>query len=176
MTRWVGLTKTLHPRFYCPAIGPVLTVDEVNRIYIAGDNRRNRYAVTLAPLLLAAPAIQIHAFAAMSAFALGLIQFAAPKGTPPHRALGWLWAALMTVVCVSTFFIHALKIWGIWSPIHLLAIFTLIMLPLAVWRARTHRVTGHKRAMIGLFFGALVIAGVFTLMPGRIMHDVVFTR
>ena len=28
--------------------------------------------------------------------------------------------------------------------------------------------------MIGIFFGALVIAGLFTLMPGRIMHAVVF--
>ena len=28
--------------------------------------------------------------------------------------------------------------------------------------------------MIGIFFGALVIAGAFTLVPGRIMHAVVF--
>ncbi len=28
--------------------------------------------------------------------------------------------------------------------------------------------------MIGLFAGALVIAGIFTLVPGRIMHGVIF--
>jgi uncharacterized membrane protein len=28
--------------------------------------------------------------------------------------------------------------------------------------------------MIGLFLGALVIAGLLTLLPGRIMHGVVF--
>ena len=28
--------------------------------------------------------------------------------------------------------------------------------------------------MLSLFFGALVIAGIFTLVPGRIMHSVVF--
>jgi uncharacterized membrane protein len=28
--------------------------------------------------------------------------------------------------------------------------------------------------MLGLFVGALVIAGVFTFLPGRIMHAVVF--
>jgi uncharacterized membrane protein len=28
--------------------------------------------------------------------------------------------------------------------------------------------------MIGLFCGALLIAGLFTLMPGRIMHKVLF--
>jgi len=132
--------------------------------------------MALAPLLAAAPAIQIHAFAAMSAFGLGLVQFAAPKGTLPHRVLGWLWVALMAAVAISAFFIHALKVWGAWSPIHLLAIYTLIMLPLAVWRAHRHCVTGHRQAMTGLFLGALVIAGAFTLMPGRIMHDVVFTH
>jgi len=36
--------------------------------------------MSLAPLLDAAPAIPLHAFAAMAAFALGLVQFAAPKG------------------------------------------------------------------------------------------------
>ena len=32
----------------------------------------------------------------------------------------------------------------------------------------------HRRIMILLFSGALVIAGLFTLLPGRIMHMVVF--
>jgi hypothetical protein len=39
-----------------------------------------------APLLNAAPAIPLHAFVAMTGFALGVVQFAAPKGTLPHRA------------------------------------------------------------------------------------------
>src|ERR1700722_15550390 len=96
--------------------------------------------MTLAPLLAATPAIQIHAFAAMTAFALGLVQFAAPKGTLPHRTLGWIWVTLMLVVSVTAFFIHQIRLWGEWSPIHLLAIFTLIMLPVAVLAARRHAV------------------------------------
>ena len=80
----------------------------------------------------------------------------------------------MAVVCVTAFFIHQLRIWGPWSPIHLLAVFTLVMLPIAVWRAHRHDVKRHRRAMLALFFGALVIAGVFTLLPGRIMHAVLF--
>ena len=130
--------------------------------------------MNLAPLLDASPAIRIHAFAAMSAFALGIIQLAAPKGTLPHRTLGWIWVALMLVVSVTAFFIHQIRLWGPWSPIHLLAIFTLIMLPVAVLAARRHVVERHRRVMIGIFFGALVIAGLFTLVPGRIMHAVVF--
>jgi uncharacterized membrane protein len=132
------------------------------------------YGVTLAPLLAATPAIQIHAFAAMTAFALGIVQFAASKGTLPHRTLGFIWVALMLVVSVTAFFIHQLRLWGEWSPIHLLAIFTLVMLPIGVVAAHRHDVVGHRRAMIGLFTGALVIAGIFTFVPGRIMYAVVF--
>ena len=130
--------------------------------------------MSLAPLLNASPAIQLHAYAAMSAFVLGIVQLAAPKGTLPHRTIGWIWVTLMTVVSISAFFIHQIRLWGEWSPIHLLAIFTLAMLPLAVWRAHRHEVTRHRNAMIGIFLGALVIAGLFTVVPGRIMHAVVF--
>ncbi len=130
--------------------------------------------MTLAPLLTASPAIQLHAFAAMTAFALGIVQLSAPKGTLPHRALGWIWVVLMLAVAISAFWIHTIRLWGPWSPIHLLAIFTLIMLPIAVLHARRHRVLQHRIAMLSIFFGALVIAGAFTLVPGRIMHAVVF--
>jgi len=130
--------------------------------------------MTIAPLLQSGAAIELHAFAAMAAFALGIVQFAAPKGTVPHRLVGWFWVLLMLAVAVSAFWIHKIRLWGPWSPIHLLAIFTLITLPIAVWNAHRHRVQHHRIAMISLFVGALVIAGVFTLVPGRIMHAVVF--
>lgn len=130
--------------------------------------------MTFAPLLEAAPAIPLHAFAAMAAFVLGLVQFAAPKGTLPHRTVGWIWVALMLVVAVSSFWIHTIRLAGPFSPIHLLSILTLVVLPIAVWRAHTHRVTDHRRMMMMLFAGALLIAGVFTLLPGRIMHHVIF--
>lgn len=130
--------------------------------------------MSLAPLLHASAAIQLHAFAAMGAFALGIVQFAAPKGTLPHRTIGWIWVALMAIVGFSAFFIHELKIWGPWSPIHLLAIFTLVMLPFGVWNAHRHNVTAHRKTMIGIFTGGLVVAGLFTFVPGRIMHAAVF--
>jgi uncharacterized membrane protein len=130
--------------------------------------------MSLAPLLNAAPAIQVHAFAALAAFALGAVQLTAPKGALPHRAAGWLWVLLMVVVSASSFFIHELRVWGEWSPIHVLSVFTLAMLPLAVMHARRHRVERHRSAMISIFTGALLIAGLFTLWPGRIMHAVLF--
>jgi uncharacterized membrane protein len=130
--------------------------------------------MSLAPLLDAPSAIPLHAFAAMAAFALGIVQLAAPKGTLPHRTIGWVWVILMMTVALSSFWIHQIRLFGPWSPIHLLSIFTPIMLVLGVWYARRHKVRGHRTTMISIFCGALVIAGLFTFVPGRIMHAVVF--
>lgn len=128
----------------------------------------------LDPLLAAPFVIQAHAFAAMGAFALGIMQLAGAKGTPPHRILGWIWAGLMMFIAATSFWIHEIRMWGDWSPIHLLGIFVLMNMPLAVLAARRHNVRAHARIMIGTFVGGLVIAGAFTFFPGRIMYDVLF--
>ena len=130
--------------------------------------------MNLAPLLDATPPIPLHALAAMSAFVLGVVQLAAPKGTLPHRTIGWIWVCLIASVAVSSFWIHQIRLIGPWSPIHGLSIFTLLIVPVGVWMAHRHRVADHRRIMIFIFSGALVIAGLFTLLPGRIMYTVVF--
>jgi uncharacterized membrane protein len=101
--------------------------------------------MTLAPLLDATPVVKAHAFAAISAFALGLVQLAAPKGTLLHRTIGWIWVALMATIAISSFWIHGIRLVGPFSPIHL-----------------------------SIFIGALLVAGAFTFLPGRIMHAVAF--
>ena len=128
--------------------------------------------MSLAPLLNAAPVIQIHAFAALAAFALGIVQVAAPKGTLPHRTIGWIWVMLLAIIAISSFWIHEIRLVGPFSPIHLLSIMTLIFLPVAVLAARRHDIARHRRTMTGIFVGGLVIAGLFTFVPGRIMHKV----
>jgi uncharacterized membrane protein len=130
--------------------------------------------MTLAPLLAAPLWVQVHAFAALAGLVLGSVQLAAPKGRLPHRRLGWLWVMLLATVAASSFFIHTICSFGAFSAIHLLSLATLALLPLAVLHARRHRVKRHSRAMVLLFSGALVLAGFFTLSPGRIMHDVLF--
>ena len=75
--------------------------------------------MTLAPLLDASPVIQIHAYLAFAAIALGAAQFALPKGVGVHRATGWLWALAMIGVAGVSLFIHMIRTWGLWSPIHL---------------------------------------------------------
>ena len=130
--------------------------------------------MTLAPLLDASPVIQIHAALAFAAIGLGAAQFALPKGAPLHRALGWAFVLAMTGVAGVSLFIHTLRMWGPWSPIHLLSLFTLAALPLAVLAARRGRIASHRSAMIQLYGLALVVTGLFTLWPGRIMNHVLF--
>lgn len=130
--------------------------------------------MSLGPLLSASPPIPWHAFAAFTALVLGGAQLALPKGTPRHRVAGYVWVALMLVIAVSSFWIRQIHLFGPFSPIHLLSILVLVTVPIAVWHAHNHRVTKHRKAMIALYVFALVGAAVFTLLPGRIMHAVVF--
>jgi len=130
--------------------------------------------MSLQPLLSASPAIQVHAYAAMLAFALGGYILFLPKGNGTHRRLGRVWAGLMAAVAVTSFLIWESRVFGPFSPIHLLSIMTLILLWLGVRAARARRIAVHLRIMQTTYLGALVIAGWFTFMPGRIMNEVVF--
>jgi uncharacterized membrane protein len=71
------------------------------------------------PLTHAPLPIRVHAFAALGAFVHGAVQLARVKGATQHRALGYAWAALMLILAVSSFWVHEIRLWGPWSPIHL---------------------------------------------------------
>ena len=130
--------------------------------------------MSLDPLFSEGFVIASHAFAAIAAFLLGVVQLASPKGTLPHRTLGYVWAGLMLYIAIGSFWIAELRIWGRWSPIHLLSVLVIVTVPLAVWRAHRGEVKAHRNGMIALFSLALVVTGLFTLWPGQIMHEVLF--
>ena len=118
--------------------------------------------------------IPLHAIAAMIAIILGGIQLSMKKGGTTHKMLGWLWVSLMLVVSFSSFFIHEIRLWGAFSPIHLLSLWTIFSVGLAIYFVRVGNIKRHKQVMIALYFLALILTGLFTLMPGRVMHQVVF--
>lgn len=111
---------------------------------------------------------------ALAALLLGLVQMAAPKGTTSHRLIGYTWVLLMVGTAISALFIHTIRLWGAFSPIQLLVPFTLVSLWIAVGAARQGNIRRHKAIMVSLFFYALVVTGLFTLMPGRVMNAVMF--
>ena len=125
-------------------------------------------------LFAEAPPIPLHALAALLAVVLGGIQLAMKKGTRLHKALGWIWTVIMAIVAITSFFIHEIKLWGQYSPIHLLSLWTLISLGLAIYFAKTGKIKRHKQVMVALYGFGLILTGFFTMMPGRVMHQIIF--
>jgi len=97
-----------------------------------------------------------------------------PKGTQIHRRLGWLWVLCMASTAISSFFLVGLN-GNQFSWIHGLSAWTIIILPFAVVAARRHNVKSHARHMRGMFLGGMLIAGLFTFLPGRLMWSLFFT-
>lgn len=131
--------------------------------------------MTLEPLLDASLAIKIHVMAVVPAAVLGAYLLLRRKGTPVHRLLGKIWLALMVITALSSFFIHELNMFYGFSPIHLLSIYVLYASWQAYSAARRHDIERHRKTVTGLYFGGIGIAGLFTLIPGRIMNKVVFS-
>jgi len=137
--------------------------------------------MSLEPLLAAPRVIQVHAFAAMAAFVLGVVQFAAPKGTLPHRTLGGVWIVLMAIIIVSSIFIRPSVYPGLpliqwFGPIHIFTVISAYGLThgLLLLTRGGGALKFHARPFASIFIGGLVIAGAFAFLPGRIMHQVVF--
>ena len=116
----------------------------------------------------------VHAIAAMIAIILGAAQFYMKKGSTIHKLLGRIWVVLMLIVAVSSFFIHKINLWGAYSPIHLLSLWTIFSLGLAIYFVRVGNIKRHKQVMIALYGFALILTGLFTLMPGRVMYQIAF--
>jgi uncharacterized membrane protein len=120
--------------------------------------------------------ITIHLVTALSAALLGPFILFRKKGDALHKAMGRIWAGLMLVTAITTIFIRAPGA-GIagsgFSFIHLFTVWTLGALPVAIWGARSNNIRLHRGGMIGLYIG-LLIAGGFTLIPGRLLGGWVF--
>lgn len=128
--------------------------------------------MTWEPLLTAGPVIQIHTAAALTAAVSGTGILLATKGTARHRALGYVFVVAIMITAISSFWITS--IWpGHFTPIHILSVITLVSVPLAIYYRRMGNIRAHARAMTGPLIG-LLIAGAFTLAPGRILARVLF--
>lgn len=128
--------------------------------------------MNLEPLFHAPFAVQIHVATVVPAAFLGAFLLAARKGTPAHRMLGKIWLGLMVASALSSFFIHDLRMVGPFSPIHLISIYVLWSATVVYRSARAGRIAEHRRAVTGLYLGGIVGAGVFTLLPRRLMGQI----
>ena len=122
--------------------------------------------MTLSPLLAAGPVIQFHVVAVSLTILLTPIQLLLERGSDWHRRVGR--------TALSSFFISTIQWIGPFSPLHLLSIISLISLLIAYRAAHRGDVKSHSRTLLSLVIFALIIPGIFTLFPGRLMYRVVF--
>jgi uncharacterized membrane protein len=115
--------------------------------------------------VIATPTIIAHLAAAVLALIIGTAVLFRRKGTTSHVWLGRTWVALMTAVAVGSYWIQSS---GGFSWIHLLSTYTLITLVIGVHAIRTGNRERHAAYMKGTFVG-LTIAGLFTLLPSRLL-------
>ena len=127
-----------------------------------------------------APAVAIHVTAALGALVLGPVALWARRSAQQHprlhRAFGYAWVTLMVITAISAIFIRGGQLPNVhgFSPIHLLVPFTLFGLVGAFWFLARGKIRGHRLTMTGLYFGAGVGAGVFALLPDRLLGQLVW--
>jgi len=119
----------------------------------------------------------LHLGSLVPAFVIGSFLLLNRKGTPVHRLLGKIYMGLMLFTAIITLFMEALvgpKFLNHFGFLHLLSLFVLYTVPTAYRAIRVGNIKLHKRKMVGLYVGALLVAGAFTLSPGRLIHTWLF--
>ncbi|MDD0837652.1 DUF2306 domain-containing protein [Curvibacter sp. HBC61] len=126
------------------------------------------------------PTIAIHLSAALGALVLGPVALWARQGARQrpwlHRAAGYAWVTLMLITAFSALFIRDFQLPNLagYTPIHLLVPVTLFSLFGAFWYLARRNIEGHRKTMQRLYWSACVGAGVFTLLPGRYLGQLVW--
>lgn len=127
------------------------------------------------------PLIAVHMTAAIGAVVTGPVALWARKGRAQrprlHRAFGYAWVTLMTITAVSAIFIRDRSLPNLagYTPVHLLVPVTLAVLFGAFYKLAKGDVAGHRKLMQNLYFAACVVAGVFTLLPNRLLGRLLWT-
>ena len=119
-------------------------------------------------------AVQIHIIVAFSALIFGIVMFTRPKGDPLHKAMGKLFLVFMILTATTAIFIRQIND-GSFSWIHLFVPLTFFAAWETIHFVRKGNIVRHKKAVTGLFFGALLIPGFLSFLPGRTMWMIFFS-
>ena len=118
-----------------------------------------------------------HLITVVPCIFIGAYLLSVKKGTRKHRSIGKVYMALMFFTAFVSLFLPAQvgnQFLDHFGFIHLFSFLTLYTVPTANTAIKKGNVKAHKRKMDLLYFGALIIAGRFTLAPGRFLHEVFF--
>jgi uncharacterized membrane protein len=130
--------------------------------------------MTFGQFLQLSPVILLHSFCAVLALIIGTYQLLSSKGSIGHRFLGYVWCALMGTVAVASLWIHGINQFMGFSFIHLISLYVAVSLPMAVIAARQGKIKKHRGIMVGTYCGGLIVAGLLTFAPGRVLGKLLF--
>lgn len=119
----------------------------------------------------------IHLLTVIPCFLIGTILMVIKKGTKFHKKLGRVYMVLMMTTAVITLFMPAqvgTRFLNHFGWIHSFSFLTIYTVPTAYLAIKNRNIKSHKRKMILLYFGAIVIAGGFTFFPGRYLYELFF--
>jgi len=119
----------------------------------------------------------LHLWTVVPCFFIGTVLLFIKKGTAFHKQTGKVYMLLMLFTAVVTLFMPAdigPRLFNHFGWIHLFSILTIYTVPTAYLAVKKGNIKSHKRKMVLLYFGALIIAGGFTFAPGRYMYDLFF--
>ena len=119
----------------------------------------------------------LHLATVVPAFFIATYILIVRKGTPKHKLLGKIYVTLMLITAFVTLFMQAVvgpTFLNHFGFIHLLSLLVFVTVPRAIFAIRRGDVAAHKKHMVGLYIGALLIAGTLAMMPGRMMHLWIF--
>ncbi len=119
----------------------------------------------------------IHLATVVPCFLIGTLLLLIKKGTKIHRFLGKIYMILMMITAIVTLFMPAQvgpRVLSHFGWIHSFSFLTIYTVPTAYTALQRGDIETHKRKMILLYFGAIIIAGGFTFVPGRYLHTLFF--
>ncbi|MDO6739061.1 DUF2306 domain-containing protein [Wenyingzhuangia sp. 2_MG-2023] len=119
----------------------------------------------------------IHLATVVPCFVIGTIVLMIKKGTNTHIVLGRIYMMLMMFTAIITLFMPAHvgpTVMNHFGWIHAFSFLTIYTVPTAYWAIKQGNVKAHKRKMIILYIGAIIIAGGFTFAPGRYLNEFLF--
>ena len=112
-------------------------------------------------------AVQIHVAAALTSIAMTPFVLWRAKRDRLHKKLGYVWVSSMTITCLSAFAISSFGMIGPFSPLHLLAVFGLWSLFVAIRWVIRGNIEAHQKALRNLATYALGLPMVFNFLPDR---------
>jgi uncharacterized membrane protein len=130
-----------------------------------------RFGLNLSLIALAPMATRIHLLVILALVITGWVMLALPKGDRRHKILGWTWVGTMVAMSVVSLAVpHS----DSWVAAYAGGGSALVLMAVGIYFVKRHQLRNHGRTMVMLMI-ALVLMTLLSILPGRLMHDVLFS-